>query len=219
MLLFSGEDHSPERRAAFNIALSHFNIAIREAPQPPAGAATADTQQQWNVSEGHRLSRFSDGMKIPSRGPLTSNRAAVLLAAYGAWDGCVCVCVEWMCCGCWCGGWALLEEWRSGLCALAAATPCATSYTSRKPNVFTMCCSPSLPCVHWLCCCRRGTLPPKKTGAEHDKAQATAAAAQEASRRAAIAAGLIPEAAAETSEEAEAARVRRLKAQGRFMPY
>jgi hypothetical protein len=35
------------------------------------------------VSEGHRLTRFTDGMRIASRGPLTANRAAILLAAYG----------------------------------------------------------------------------------------------------------------------------------------
>lgn len=81
MVLDSGEDHSPERCAAFNIALSHFNIAVREAPQ--AAGAAADAQPAWNVSEGHRLTRFTDGMRIPSRGPLTTNRAAVLLAAYG----------------------------------------------------------------------------------------------------------------------------------------
>jgi len=83
MVLDSGEDHSPERRAAFNIALSHFNIAVREAPQ--AAGAAADAQPAWNVSEGHRLARFTDGMRIPSRGPMTTNRAAVLLAAYGRW--------------------------------------------------------------------------------------------------------------------------------------
>lgn len=79
MVLDSGDNHSAERRAAFNIALSHFNIAIREAPAP----AGSDAQPSWSVSEGHRLTRFTDGMKIASRGPLTANRAAVLLAAYG----------------------------------------------------------------------------------------------------------------------------------------
>jgi hypothetical protein len=105
MVLDSGDDHSPERRAAFNIALSHFNISVREAPQPPGAAP--DAQPGWNVSEGHRLQRFTDGMAIPSRGPLTANRAALLLAAYGErgvggfWCGVVGVCL------CECG-------WRRG---------------------------------------------------------------------------------------------------------
>lgn len=82
VVLDSGADHSPERRAAFNIALSHFGaISVREAPQPPNAAP--DAQPGWNVSEGHRLQRFADGMTIPCRGPLTANRAALLLAAYG----------------------------------------------------------------------------------------------------------------------------------------
>jgi hypothetical protein len=81
MVLDSGAQHTPQRRAAFNIALSHFNIAIREAPQAPTAAP--DAQPGWNVSEGHRLTRFTDGLRIPARGPLTSNRAAVLMAAYG----------------------------------------------------------------------------------------------------------------------------------------
>jgi hypothetical protein len=85
MLLDSGDNHSPERRAAFNIALSHFNIAVRESP-----GAVPDAQPSWSVSEGHRLTRFTDGMKIASRGPLTANRAAVLLAAYG--EGCFILC-------------------------------------------------------------------------------------------------------------------------------
>lgn len=87
MVLDSGDNHSPQRRAAFNIALSHFNIAIREAP-----GAAPDAQPSWSVSEGHRLTRFTDGMKIASRGPLTANRAAVLMAAYG--EGLLYVCPQ-----------------------------------------------------------------------------------------------------------------------------
>jgi hypothetical protein len=56
-------------------------------------------------------------------------------------------------------------------------------------------------------------------GENSGEANAAAEAAQEASRKAAIAAGLLPDAAGGEAEEAEAARVRRLKAQGRFMPY
>lgn len=64
-------------------------------------------------------------------------------------------------------------------------------------------------------------------GENSGDAQAAAEAAQEASRKAAIAAGLLPESAAAgaggagsaTAEDVQAARVRRLKAQGRFMPY
>lgn len=83
----SGGNHSAARRAAFNIVLSHFNMAVREAPAA-AATATADGMQQqqqqpWNVAEGHRLTRFSDGMKMPARGPLTANRAMVLVQAYG----------------------------------------------------------------------------------------------------------------------------------------
>lgn len=61
-------------------------------------------------------------------------------------------------------------------------------------------------------------------GENSGDAQAAAEAAQEASRKAAIAAGLLPESAGaggagSAAEDVEAARVRRLKAQGRFMPY
>jgi hypothetical protein len=57
-------------------------------------------------------------------------------------------------------------------------------------------------------------------GENSGEAHAAAEAAQEASRKAAVAAGLLPEGAAGGSAaDAEAARVRRLKAQGRFMPY
>lgn len=134
--LSSRDDRSEQRKAAFNIALSHFGISIREVPGAPGAPPS------WSVSEGHRLTRFTDGMRIASRGPLTANRAAILLAAYGENSG---------------------------------------------------------------------------------DAQAAAEAAQEASRKAAIAAGLLPESAAgagaASAEDVEAARVRRLKAQGRFMPY
>lgn len=67
-------------------------------------------------------------------------------------------------------------------------------------------------------------LPCLPAGENSGDAQAAAEAAQEASRKAAIAAGLLPESAGTggagaAAEDVEAARVRRLKAQGRFMPY
>jgi hypothetical protein len=69
-------------------------------------------------------------------------------------------------------------------------------------------------------CCRACADACCVAGENSDEAQAAAEAAQEASRKAAVAAGLLPKGAAGGSaEEAEAARVRRLKAQGRFMPY
>jgi hypothetical protein len=54
--------------------------------------------------------------------------------------------------------------------------------------------------------------------------KAAAAAAQEASKQAAIAAGILPAAAAggagaAAAEGADAAQIRRLKAQGRYQPY
>ncbi len=57
-------------------------------------------------------------------------------------------------------------------------------------------------------------------GEQSGEAQAAAEAAQEASRKAAIAAGLLPDAgAAPAAEDAEAARIRRLEKQGRYVPY
>lgn len=66
-------------------------------------------------------------------------------------------------------------------------------------------------CCVWCC-----------AGENSGEAQAAAEAAQEASRKAAIAAGLLPEGVTNggaAAEGEEAARIRRLKAQGRFMPY
>lgn len=69
-----------------------------------------------------------------------------------------------------------------------------------------------------LCCAILWCAVP--AGENSGEAQAAAEAAQEASRKAAIAAGLLPDAApGGDAEAAEAARIRRLKAQGRFMPY
>lgn len=71
-----------------------------------------------------------------------------------------------------------------------------------------------------MCCPVACADPDLLAGENSGEAQAAAEAAQEASRKAAIAAGLLPEGAAGGSaEDVEAARVRRLKAQGRFMPY
>lgn len=70
--LDSGGDHTEERLAAMNAALSHINMSVKQVGE------------NWSVSDGKGLVRFADGMKLPAKGPLTAGRAMVLLQALTA---------------------------------------------------------------------------------------------------------------------------------------